>query len=58
MVNHIKGRLFNVFRLKDEDELCFLYFDDTGFVSHSEVDLQTILDRFAAASAFWTPCQC
>ena len=25
--------------------------DDTGFVSHFEVDLQTILDRFVAASA-------
>ena len=35
-------------------QLCvqdLLYADDTGFVSHSEVDLQMILDRFSAASA-------
>ena len=46
-----------MFRLKAKTkvrQLCVrdrLYADDTGFVSHSEVDLQTILDRFAAASA-------
>ena len=50
-------RLFNVFRLKAKTkvrQLCvrdLLYADDTGFVSHSEVDLQTIHDRFATASA-------
>ena len=35
-------------------QLCFrdvLYADDKRFVSHSEVDLQTMLDRFVAASA-------
>ena len=52
-----KGRLFNVSRLKAKTnvrQLCvrdLLYADDTGFVSHSKVDLQTILDRFAVASA-------
>ena len=53
-----EGRLFNVSRLNAKTkvrQLCvwdLLYADDTDFVSHSEVDLQTILyDRFAAASA-------
>ena len=35
-----------------------IYADDTGFVSHSEVDVQTILDRFAAASASFGIYQC
>ena len=50
-----EGRLFNVSRLKAKTrKLCvrnLLYADDTGFVSYSEVDQKTILDRFAAASA-------
>ena len=49
-----EGRLFNVSCLKAKTkvrQLCIIYADDTGFVSHSEVDLQTIFDRFAAASA-------
>ena len=51
------GRFFNVFRLKAKKkvpQMCvrdLVYTDDTGFVSHSEVDLQTILDTLAAASA-------
>ena len=51
------GRLFNVSRLKAKtkvQQLCvrgLLYADYTGFVSYSEVDLQTILDRFTAVSA-------
>ena len=39
-------------RRRRYDNICvldLLYADDTGFVSHSEVDLHTILDRFAAA---------
>ena len=52
-----EGRLFNVSHLKVNtkvQQLCvrdLLYTDETGFMSHFEVDLQTILDRFAAASA-------
>ena len=52
-----EGRLFNVSRLKAKTKVRqlgvrdILYADETGFVSHSEVDLQTIHDRFAAASA-------
>ena len=59
-----EGRLFNVSRLKAKTkvgQLCvrdLLYADDTGFVSHSEVDLQTILDRFPAASASFGLYQC
>ena len=51
-----EGRLFDVSRLKAKTkvrQLCvrdLLSADDTCFVSHSEVDLQTILDRFAAVS--------
>ena len=52
-----EGRLFNVSHLKAKTkvrQLCvqdLLYAYETGFVSHSEVDLQTILDRFTTASA-------
>ena len=48
-----EGRIFNVSRLKAKTKVRqlrvrdLLLADDTGFVSHSEVDLQTILDRFA-----------
>ena len=58
IITRSEGRLFSVSRLKAKKkvrQLCvrdLLYADDTGFVSHSEVDLQTILDRLAAASAF------
>ena len=52
-----EGRLFNVSHLKVKTKVRqlfvrgLLYADDTGFVSHSEVDLQTILDGFATAFA-------
>ena len=51
------GRVFNVSRLKAKTKVRqlgvrdLLYADDTGFVSHSKFDPQTILDRFAATSA-------
>ena len=53
-----EGRLVNASKRRRRYDNCvavcvrdLLYADDTGFVSHSQVDLQTILDRFTAASA-------
>ena len=57
IITRSEGKLFNVSRLKAKTkvrQLCdrdLLKADDTGFVSHSAVHLQTILDRFAAGSA-------
>ena len=51
------GKLFNLSRIKAKKkvrQLCvpyLLYADDTGIVSHIAGDFQTILDKFAAASA-------
>ena len=52
-----EGRILSVSRLKAKTKVRqlsvrdLLHADDTGFVSHSEVVLQKILDRFAAAFA-------
>ena len=56
IMTRFDGRLFNVSRVKAKAKVRQLGFrnrlcaDDTGFLSHSAVDLQTILDMFAAAS--------